>query len=92
MLTSNEVSILLFSDTFYIKETVERNCELRLKSSLDYETTRRYEIEIQMKTSSSLIDLGKSIVRVTAFDGRISNSDIVDFSVTGWRDSDGREW
>lgn len=50
---------------FYIKETVERNCELRLKGSLDFETTRRYEVEIQLKTLHSLLDQGKSIVRVT---------------------------
>lgn len=47
-----------------MKETAERNCELRLKRTLDYETTRRYEIEVQLKTSVNLIDQDRATVRV----------------------------
>lgn len=52
------------TDAFYIKETAERNCELRLKRTLDFETTRRYEIEVQLKTSVNLIDQDRGTVRV----------------------------
>jgi hypothetical protein len=56
--------IILFSDAFYMKESADRNCELRLKKTLDFEATQRYEIEVQLKTSASFVNQDRSTVRV----------------------------
>ncbi|XP_046657764.1 cadherin-99C-like isoform X2 [Daphnia pulicaria] len=51
-------------DAFYMKESADRNCELRLKKTLDFEATQRYEIEVQLKTSASFVNQDRSTVRV----------------------------
>ncbi|XP_032795630.2 cadherin-99C isoform X2 [Daphnia magna] len=51
-------------DTFYTKESVDRNCELRLKRTLDFEVIQRYEIEIQLKTTATFLNQDRPTVRV----------------------------
>lgn len=47
-----------------MKESADRNCELRLKKTLDFEATQRYEIQVQLKTSASFVNQDRSTVRV----------------------------
>ena len=50
---------------FYIKETMERNCELRLKRGLDYETTQSYSVQVQLRTLfNAMVDPDKTTARV----------------------------
>ena len=47
-----------------MKESADRNCELRLKRTLDFEAIQRYEVEVQLKTSASFVNQDRSTVRV----------------------------
>jgi hypothetical protein len=58
---------MFFLDTFYMKESADRNCELRLKRTLDFEAIQRYEVEVQLKTSASFVNQDRSTVRVNFY-------------------------
>lgn len=50
---------------FFIKETIERNCELRLKRELDFEKVQSYSLEVQLKAHlSAPVDKDKMTARL----------------------------
>lgn len=69
---------------FHVKTLTERNCELRLKRELDYETVKNYEVVIRLKSSTNLMDEDKTTARVILSRYKRKVDDYICFSVTRW--------
>ena len=52
------------TDVFFIKDSGDRNCELRLKHNLDYEMRQSYSVVIQLKSVVNLIGKDEKTAKV----------------------------
>lgn len=50
---------------FYISNTGEQNCELRLKRALDYEAQQSYSMTVKLKSLANIISQDSTTAKVT---------------------------